>query len=161
VGARALTAECVAVRAHIVHPVIAEMVNQRHEIIAMTRDIPHNVQTITPYFTVRDAVGLLEFIVSAFDAQIVRDNRYSDNTIQHARVRIGDSIIMMNEGSEEYPANISQVHLYVDDVNRVFSRALEAGATTLMEPDIRPHGDMMAGIRDPNGNVWWIATPSS
>lgn len=126
----------------------------------MNRDLPHCLHTITPYLTVRDSAGLLEFLVSAFDAEIVRDKRYSDNTVQHARVRIGDSIIMLNESTEEYPANISQIHLYFDDVSSAYTRALKAGAATLMKPNIRPHGDNMAGVRDPHGNVWWIASPT-
>ncbi len=125
----------------------------------MERDVSHNLHTITPYFTVCDAGGLIDFLVSAFDAQVVRDKRYANNLIQHARIRIGDSIIMINESTEEYPAIVSQVHLYVEDVNKTYLGALELGAISLMEPNIRPHGDEMAGVKDPNGNVWWIASP--
>lgn len=65
---------------------------------------------------------------------------------------------MLNESSEQYPVNISQMHLYVDDVDIAFSKALSAGAISTMEPNERPHGDRMAGIKDPCGNIWWIAT---
>ena len=125
----------------------------------MEKDIPHELHTITPYLTVHDAIGLIDFLVSAFDAQLVRDKRYANNLIQHARIRIGDSIIMINESNEEYPAIVSQIHLYVEDVNKTYLSALELGAISLMEPNIRPHGDEMAGVKDPHGNVWWIASP--
>jgi uncharacterized glyoxalase superfamily protein PhnB len=50
------------------------------------------------------------------------------------------------------------LHLYVDDSDSTYQRALQAGAASLMEPADQVHGDRMAGVRDPFGNVWWIAT---
>ena len=67
---------------------------------------------------------------------------------------------MMNESTDDYPINVSQVHLYVEDTDSTFTKALQAGATTLMKPNTRPHGDRMAGVKDPSGNIWWIATPA-
>lgn len=125
----------------------------------MNTKLPHGLRTVTPYFTVRDAASLIEFLIAAFDAAVVVDNRYANDTVQHARVRIGDSILMMNESTDDYPANVSQIHLYVEDTDTAFAKALAAGATTLMDPNTRPHGDRMAGVKDPFGNVWWIATP--
>jgi len=119
--------------------------------------LPEGLHTITPYFTVSDGDQLIEFLVEAFNGSVVVTNRYDSGGIQHARVRIGDSVIMINERSEDYSANVSQMHLYVDDVDVVFSRALTAGASSVMEPNIRPHGDRMAGVQDPCGNIWWIA----
>jgi len=129
------------------------------EIMATKCSVPDGYHSITPYFTVRDAARLIEFLVAAFDATIIVDKRYSRGTVQHARVRIGDSILMMNESTEEYPVNLSQIHLYVEDTDTTFSNALTAGAIALMEPNKRPHGDRMAGVKDPCGNIWWIATP--
>ena len=122
--------------------------------------LPEGYHTITPYFTVSDADQLLEFLVEAFGGVIVATNRYPTGRIQHARVRVGDSVIMINESNEQYPVNVSQMHLYVDDVEIVFSKALSAGAVSIMEPNKRPHGDRMAGFKDPCGNIWWIATPA-
>jgi PhnB protein len=122
--------------------------------------IPEGYHTITPYFTVADADQLLEFLYGAFGGVNVVTNRYPTGRIQHARVRIGSSIVMLNEGNEQYPVNVSQMHLYVDDVDVAFSNALSAGADPIMEPNKRPHGDRMAGFKDPCGNIWWIATPA-
>lgn len=116
-------------------------------------------QTITPYFTVTNADRLMNFLVAAFGATIVRQNRYEDNNVQHARLLIGNSLIMLNEGTDEYAANTSQMHIYVEDADEAYRLALQLGAVTLMEPNDRPHGDRMAGIEDPCGNIWWIATP--
>ena len=123
------------------------------------RDIPDGYHSITPYFTVRDADRLIEFLVAAFDGIIVIEKRDTNRRIQHARVRIGDSILMLHESTEEYPINVSPMHLYVKDADTTFSNALRAGAIALMEPNNRPHGARMAGIEDPCGNIWWIATP--
>lgn len=120
-------------------------------------EIPQGYHTITPYFTVSEADKLLEFLVEVFAGTIIVMNRDPNGSIQHARVRIGDSIIMLNESNQQYPANVSQMHLYVDDVEVVFSKALSAGATSIMEPNVRPHGDHMAGVKDACGNIWWIA----
>ncbi|MEM1299521.1 MAG: VOC family protein [Pseudomonadota bacterium] len=114
--------------------------------------------TVTPYFTVQDADRLIRFLSEAFDATLVRVNRYDDGTVQHARLQIGNSLIMLNQSTDDYPANVSQMHIYVGDAGAVYRRALQLGATVLMEPNDRPHGDRMAGIKDPCGNVWWIAT---
>jgi uncharacterized glyoxalase superfamily protein PhnB len=122
---------------------------------------PEGYQSITPYFTVVDADRLIEFLTAAFDASVIKESRYADNRIQHARLRIGNSIIMLNEGTDDYAANTSQMHLYVDDADRVYDLALKLGAASLMEPNDRPHGDRMAGIKDPCGNVWWLATHRS
>lgn len=123
--------------------------------------LPEGYHTIIPYFTVSDADLLIEFLIEAFGGEILVTNRYDSGRIQHARVRIGDSVIMLNESNDEYPANVSQMHLYVDDVESVFVKALSVGAVAIMEPNKRPHGDCMGGIKDPCGNVWWIATQMS
>ena len=122
--------------------------------------IPEGYHTITPYFTVADADLLIEFLAAAFGGINIVTKRYPDGKIQHARVRIGDSILMLNESNEQYESNVSQMHLYVDDVETVYADALSAGAESIMEPNIRPYGDPMAGVKDPCGNLWWIATPS-
>jgi len=118
----------------------------------------HELRTITPYFTVHDASGFMGFLVAAFNARVILDKRYDNNTVQHARVQIGDSVIMLNESTEAYPVNVSQTHLYVANADAVFAKAIQLGANSLMEPNTRSHGDRMAGIKDPFGNIWWIAT---
>lgn len=113
--------------------------------------------TVTPYFTVEDPDLLIDFLSTVFAAELIKMNRYSDGTLQHARLRIGDTVIMMNQSTADYAPNVSQMHVLVHDVEAVFAAALEAGAAAIMEPNIRPHGDRMAGVTDPCGNTWWIA----
>ncbi len=110
-------------------------------------------QTITPYFTVEDADRLIDFLVASFGAKLIKDDRYSDGRVQHARLQIGNSLIMLNECTDDYPAKNSQMHIYVDDADLAYLAALNLGASSLMKPNDRPHGDRMAGIKDPCGNV--------
>ncbi|MEM9604068.1 MAG: VOC family protein [Pseudomonadota bacterium] len=120
---------------------------------------PPALGTITPYFTVTDADALIAFTVTVFDGEVVKEDRYADGTVQHARVRIGDSILMLNQATAAFSANVSQMHLFVETVEGVYTAALRAGAVSVMAPNIRPHGDLMAGVVDPCGNLWWIAQP--
>ena len=114
--------------------------------------------TVTPYFTVEDADRLIDFAREVFEAELVKINRYEDGRIQHARLRIGATVIMLNQSSQAFSANVSQMHLLVKDADAVYATELEAGAVSIMEPNIRPHGDRMAGVTDPCGNTWWIAS---
>lgn len=127
----------------------------------MTNNVPDGYHSITPYFTVDDADRLISFLIAGLDGRVVKEDRYDDGRIRHARVRVGDSVIMLNQAGEDYEANRSQLHLYVADVDTVFTTALREGATAVMEPNWRPHGDRMAGFRDPCDNLWWIAAPAS
>jgi len=116
--------------------------------------VPKGYSSITLYFTVDDSGRLIEFLTTAFDASLIRESRYENGRLQHARIQIGTSIIMLNEASETYPANISQMHLFVEDTDATYEAALKSGASSLMKPNDRPHGDRMAGITDPCGNIW-------
>ncbi|WP_299923060.1 VOC family protein [uncultured Pelagimonas sp.] len=129
---------------------------------AVTREtIPEGYGSITPYFTVPDADAFIKFAKTVFGAKVIKEDRYETGRIQHAHLCVGTSILMLNEANEDYPANTSQMHLYVDDADSCYKAALAAGATSLMAPNTRPHGDRMAGIKDPSSNVWWLATPKT
>ncbi|MEP0943856.1 MAG: VOC family protein [Rhizobiaceae bacterium] len=120
--------------------------------------LPEGYHSVTPYMTVGDADLLIAFLLAAFEASIVKEDRNDRGRVMHARLRIGDSIIMMNEATESYSQNVSQLHLFVEDADVTYERALGLGAESIMKPNDRPHGDRMAGIKDPTGNIWWIAT---
>lgn len=125
-----------------------------------TLKVPDGYHVVTPYFTVPAADLFVTFLVDVFGGVVLLEKRDKNDVVQHVRVQIGDTIIMLNEANEIYSANISQMHLFVSNVEETFAKALSAGAVAIMEPNVRPHGDRMAGIKDPSGNIWWIATPS-
>jgi len=114
---------------------------------------PH---TVTPYLTVKRAEQLVEFVKEAFGATEVFRTIGSAGGL-HAEVTIGESKLMIGgyETVEEIP---TALHLYVPDADAVYQRALDSGATSVEEPIDQFYGDREAGVKDPTGNIWWIAT---
>ena len=124
------------------------------------RRIPEGYHTVTPYLTVRGVARLIDFLKQAFGAEEkVPPMKQPDGRIMHAEVRIGDSIVMMGEPTDQSQQMPASIHLYVDDTDSTYQRALQAGAASLREPEDQFYGDRMAGVKDPSGNQWWIATP--
>jgi PhnB protein len=123
------------------------------------RPIPEDYHTVTPYIVVKGADKLIDFMKQAFDAKETERMSMPDGSIGHAEVRIGDSVIMMGDAREDmWKTMPTSIYLYVEDCDAVYKRALEAGATTLMEPKDQFYGDRSGGVRDPVGNHWFIAT---
>jgi len=122
------------------------------------KPIPDGYHTVTPYLTVRSVPELLEFVKRAFGAHEIHRMVAADGRIMHAEVRLGDSVVMMGEAGNEWKAMPGTIHLYVYDTDAVYQRALQAGGASLREPADQFYGDRSAGVRDPVGNHWWIAT---
>ena len=122
------------------------------------KPIPDGYHSVTPYLIVEGADKLLDFLKEAFAADETFRMAGPDGSIGHAEVRIGDSVVMLAEAGEQWPAMPGGIHLYVDDCDATYRRALEAGATSLQEPADQFYGDRSGGVRDPVGNVWWIVT---
>ena len=118
---------------------------------------PEGYQTVTPYLAVKDAAGLIDFLKQAFGAEETLRMPRADGGVAHAEVKIGDSMVMLGEPTEA-EAMPGMIHLYVDDADSVYRRALQAGATSLREPENMFYGDRSAGVKDRFGNQWWIAT---
>ena len=119
---------------------------------------PEGYHTITPYFIVSDARVFIDFITVAFDAEKKDVHEMPDGTIMHAEFMIGDSHLMIGSASNEYKPNNLMLHLYVEDVDSVFKKAVEAGCESLREPRDEFYGDRSGGLKDKFGNTWWLAT---
>jgi PhnB protein len=123
------------------------------------KSIPDGYHTVTPYLLVQGADKLIDFVKKAFDAK--ETDRYSmpDGSVGHAEIRLGDSVIMLSEamGEEHKPMTVG-IHLYVENCDAIYQRALNAGATSTMQPADQFYDDRSAGVKDPFGNHWWIAT---
>ena len=122
------------------------------------KPIPDGYHSITPYLTVQGATKLIDFLKQAFEAQEIERLTRPDGAIGHAEVRIGDSIVMMGEAGGEWTPMPGALYLYVNDVDATYKRALQVGAVSTMEPMDQFYGDRSAGVKDPSGNQWWIAT---
>jgi uncharacterized glyoxalase superfamily protein PhnB len=122
------------------------------------KPIPEGYHTVTPYLVVQGAAQLIDFLKQAFAAEEIQRMTRPDGSIGHAEVRIGDSRVMLGEAGGEFKPMPAMLHLYMEDADAVYQRALLAGATSLREPVDEFYGDRMAGVKDQFGNQWWIAT---
>jgi uncharacterized glyoxalase superfamily protein PhnB len=115
-------------------------------------------RSITPYLIVEGASRLIDFLKQAFDAEEKFRFPKPDGSIMHALVRIGDSVVELADANDQYPPRPTSLHLYVPDADAVYHRAIAAGGNSTEEPVDQPYGDREAGIKDPGGNNWYIAT---
>jgi uncharacterized glyoxalase superfamily protein PhnB len=122
------------------------------------KTIPDGYHSITPYLIVEGAAKLSEFLKQAFGAIEMYRLMRPDGKIWHAEVKIGDSVVMMSDACEEMKPMPTTIHLYVDDMDATYKNALQAGARSVTEPADQFYGDRSAGVADPVGNYWWIAT---
>ena len=119
--------------------------------------IPDGYHSVTPTLVVKGAAKLIDFVKEAFGAEEAFRMPAPTGEIMHAEVKVGDSVIMLNDAMRQPPIT-SSLFLYVTDVDRVYQQALKAGATSLMEPANMFWGDRMAQVQDAFGNQWAIAT---
>jgi uncharacterized glyoxalase superfamily protein PhnB len=112
--------------------------------------------TVTPYIAVKEAEELIEFVKQTFGAEGQIYGVGSQGGI-HSEYRIGDSMLMIGGGRAWRGTPMpTALHTYVDDVDEVYQRALQFGATSLMGP-IEAHGERVASVKDVAGNEWYIA----
>jgi len=120
--------------------------------------IPQGYGTVTPYLIVDGVPRLIDFLRETFHAEVRGRINDKENHVGHAEVKIGNSIVMMADSTPQYSPIPSQLYVYVDSVDDTYMRAMKAGGTTEQEPTTQFYGDRTAAVKDPTGNVWWIAT---
>ena len=119
--------------------------------------IPKGYHTVTPFIIVKDARKLIEFLKQAFGAEVMHVSEH-EGVVMHGEVKIGDSMVMLAESSDKFPAVTANHYLYVTDTDAVYKQAIAAGAESTMEPADQFYGDRNAGVKDFAGNNWWMAT---
>lgn len=127
---------------------------------------PQGFHTVTPYLRIRDCPAAIEFYKKAFGAVELFRMPGPGGAIVHAEIRIGDSPVMMSEENLKWNALAPQtlggtsvgIHLYVQDVDAMFSAAVAAGAKVTMPPMDMFYGDRSARVSDPFGHDWTIST---
>lgn len=110
-------------------------------------------ETVTTGFRAEGAQRMLEFLGKAFGAV------HLSGGTEHAEIRLGTTMIELSEAHGQWGPTRGAFHLFVEDCDAVYAEALRAGATTLFEPENKPYGERSAGVTDPWGNQWYIATP--
>jgi uncharacterized glyoxalase superfamily protein PhnB len=124
----------------------------------MVNPVPEGYHRVTPYLVVADGEGLIAFLKQAFGAEEFSRTLRPDGAIANAGLRLGDSNVMVAQAREPWKPMPAGFYLYVPDTDAVYQAALGAGGASLMEPSDQFYGDRNAGVQDPWGNNWWIAT---
>lgn len=120
---------------------------------------PAGYTTVSPYLIVNGAAGTIGFLQQVFGATEHRRFEGEGGGIMHAEVRIDDTVLMVADGAEGWPALASHVHVYVADVDDTYRRALAAGAESVQEPVQKGDEDKRGGVKDAGGNsmpVAWV-----
>jgi uncharacterized glyoxalase superfamily protein PhnB len=131
------------------------------------KPIPEGYHTLTPFFTVRGAEKAIEFYKQAFGAEQRGIMKDPSGKVMHAELKIGDSIVMLADEFPDFGAVAPEtagggtsmgLHIYVEDVDKSFDRAVKAGAKVDMPVTDQFWGDRYGRLRDPFGHRWSIAT---
>ena len=132
----------------------------------MAKAIPEGYYTVTPHLVVKDAGGAIEFYKKAFGAEEVFRMPGPGGKVMHAELKIGNSHVMINDEMPDYGALGPQsiggtpvtLHLYVNDVDSTFKRAISAGGKEEMAVADMFWGDRYGKLSDPFGHKWSVAT---
>jgi PhnB protein len=128
--------------------------------------IPEGMHTVTPHLICSRAADAIEFYKKAFGAAELSRMAGPDGKIMHASIRIGDSVIMLNEempdwgtlGPKSLKGSPVTIHLYVENADAAFDQAVNAGAKVTMPLDDMFWGDRYGKVEDPFGHHWSIGT---
>ena len=119
---------------------------------------PTTYSTVSPYLIVDGADATIGFLKEVFGAVELRRFPAESGKLMHAEVRIEDTVIMLADPAPDWPPVPSHVHVYVEDVDATYQRALEAGAESVQEPVKKQDEDKRGGVKDSGGTTWWIST---
>jgi uncharacterized glyoxalase superfamily protein PhnB len=122
------------------------------------KPIPEGFHAITPYLFAQGASRLIEFISTAFEGELIFQQKRPDGAIMHATMQIGDSMLMLADPTPEFGPMPTSIYLYAADCDAVYHRALDSGGVSVFPMMTLPSGERYGGIKDPCGNIWWLAT---
>ena len=128
--------------------------------------IPEGFHTVTPHLIVKGAAQAIDFYKEAFGAEEISRMAGPGGKLMHAELRVGTSRLLLADEFPEWGSHgpnpkdtgAMSIHLFVEDVDAVFRRAIEAGAKPLMSVSDQFWGDRYGKIEDPFGHHWSIAT---
>ena len=132
----------------------------------MVNPIPEGYRRVTPYLIVDGAAAAIDFYTSVFGATERMRMDAPEGRIGHAELELGDSVIMLADEHPEIGARGPRstggtpvsLHMYVEDADGVFERAVEAGAQVLRPLEDQFYGDRLGSLEDPFGHHWHVAT---
>lgn len=120
---------------------------------------PYGYNSVSPYLIVDGAQRMINLLTEIFDAKTLRRYNQPDGSIMHAEIRIDDSVIMLSDATEAYPANQFLLHVYVPDVYQTFKKAIAAGCESVEEPvNKKGDPDTRGTFKDFTGNLWAVSS---
>lgn len=130
------------------------------------KPIPDGYHSVQPYLIVHDAASAIDFYKAAFGATERLRMTQKDGSIGHAELQLGDSCIMLADENAQmdafcpthYGGSPITLLIYTENCDAMYQRAIAAGAKNVRQPTDQFYGDRMAGIQDPSGHTWFIAT---
>lgn len=130
------------------------------------KPIPEGYHSVTPYLIVKGAAKAIDFYKNAFGAIEVMRFPGPNNTVMHAEIKIGDSVVMLADepqgGDHRNPLAMGgtpvSLMVYVEDVDKVFKQAVSLGARETRALEDQFYGDRSGTLADPFGHVWTVAT---
>jgi uncharacterized glyoxalase superfamily protein PhnB len=120
---------------------------------------PEGYNSVSPYFIIKGAEDFIKLMQTIFNATELRRYEMPDGSVMHAEIKIDDSVIMLGEASEKFPAIPIVMHVYVSDLDATFQKVVEAGCE-IIEPPKQREGDpdRRATFKDFAGNMWSIGS---
>jgi len=120
---------------------------------------PTEYNSVSPYFIVNDAQRLIDLLVNLFDAELLRRYDHANGKIMHTEVKIDDSVIMLADASDQWPAVTCIMHVYVPRVDEVYQKAISLGCTEVQAPKQQEGDpDRRGTFKDFAGNLWSVST---
>ncbi len=122
------------------------------------KPVPEGYQTVIPYLIIKNPASTIEFAKNVLNAVVLDKMETPEGEIVHAELRIGDSVVMMGQSSEQYPPQPCMLHIYITDVDEAFNRAVKAGAKVVRALENQFYGDRSALVADANDISWNLST---
>lgn len=120
---------------------------------------PEGYNSVSPYFVVDGAQSMIDFLKKIFEVEELRRYENPEGKIIHAEIKIDDSVIMLADSNEQFPPNQLLIHVYVENVDQTYEKAITAGSKELGKPQNREGDpDKRGSFRDIFGNFWSVST---
>lgn len=120
--------------------------------------VPDYYRTVMPYLILKDVSEFLAFAKKVFGAEEKMKHTDEDGRIVHTEIVIGDSTIMAGQSTQEWSSQPGGLYVNVDSADDLYQKALDFGASSVMELSNQDYG-RTCGVKDTNGNTWWITSP--
>lgn len=120
---------------------------------------PDYYQTVMPYLILKNVEDFLAFTKEVFGAEEKMKHTDDNGRIVHTEITIGDSTLMAGESNDDWDSQPAGLYVNVNSADENYQKALDAGAESVMELSDKEYG-RTGGVKDSNGNTWWITSKS-